>query len=359
MNREQEHNDLLQELSNVPPALDCVLSKALKRERRRNIIRNSIAIPLSAAAAFFIIFTSMVNISPAFATVIEHVPILRTLAEAVSFSQSLSAVVEHEYFQTERQEQTIDHALTIRLEYAIVDGDQLHIFYTLHSLIDTNFGLSFGGYGTDENHETFLPIKGVGTRDLRLWEDFEDDELRSITLSFDESFPPVVIWEGEVRDLGADNIFPGRKIGEYSFTIVIDDTLTGQEVIEVYQDFTIEGQRFKITTVVLNPAHIRVNIETDWENNTEVLGLLYLYMINERGERFNQPTNGELVNLPAGGTGFDGPWRIEDHFLETTFFTENESLTLVITGVEWLVDEWSGLRADMIQLVEPIIIQVK
>jgi hypothetical protein len=301
----------------------------------------------------------MVNISPAFAAATSNIPILRTLADAVSFSPSFSAVVEHEYFQTERQEQTIDDALTIRLEYVIVDGDMLYIFYSLHSLIDTNFGLGFEGYGTDENHETFVPTRGLGTMDQRRWEEIEDGEIRSVYLSFDEPVPPVVIWGGEVRDNGFDNLFPGCTIGEYTFTIVIEDVLTEQEVIEVYQDFIIEGQRFTITEVVLNPTHTRVNIDTDWENNTELLRQLYFYMVNQRGEQFNQPTTGELVNLPAGGSGFDGPWRIEDHFLETAFFAENESLTLVITGVEWLVDEWSGLRMDMIQLDEPIIIQVK
>jgi hypothetical protein len=358
MNREQEHNDLLKELSNIPSVMDDMLSKAFEREKRRNIIRNRIAIPLSTAAAICIIFTSIVNISPAFASAMEHVPVLRTLAEAVSFSPSLSTVVEHDFLQTERQEQTIEDALTIRLEYVIVDGDQLHIFYTMHSLIDTNFGLGFGGYGTDENHETFIPIRGVGTMDPQPWEQREDGEFHSITLSFDGPVPPVVIWGGGVRDTGADDVFPGRNIGEYSFTIVIDDALTGQKFIDVYQDFIIEDQRFTITTVVLNPAHTRVNIETDWENNTELLRQLYFYMINERGEQFNPRTAG-YVSLPAGGTGYDGPWRIEDHFLETAFFTENENLSLVITGVEWLVDEWSGLRADVIHLDEPIIIQVK
>jgi len=250
MNREQEHNDLLQELLFTPSALDDVLSKAQAREKRRNIIRKSIAIPWITAASILIVFTTMVNISPAFASSMEHIPGLRALAEAVSFSPSLTMVIEQELVQQNRQEQTVEDAVTIRLEYVIVDGYQLHIFYTLHPLIhansvDTKYAISFGGYGTDENHEICMEISGLGTMDPNR-DGIADGEIHSVYLMFDGPVPPVVIWEGDVRDQGADNVFPGRTIGQYSFTIVIDETLTGQEIFDVNQDFILEGQRFSL-----------------------------------------------------------------------------------------------------------------
>jgi len=66
-----------------------------------------------------------------------------------------------------------------------------------------------------------------------------------------------------------------------------------------------------------------------------------------------------LDNLPAGGgvDDPDDPWRLEVHYLETAFFSGSESLTLVITGVEWIGMEWFG--PDATQLDEPIVIRVK
>ncbi|MDR2570873.1 MAG: DUF4179 domain-containing protein [Oscillospiraceae bacterium] len=365
MNREQEYNNLLQEFQSTPPALDDVVTRVFAKNKRRKIIHNCFTIPTGTAASIFIMFIIMINISPVFASAMDHVPSMRSFVEAISFSSSLTEAVKQEFVQTVWQEQTIDDAITIRLEYMIVDGDMVHIFYTVHSLIDTNFGLGFGAFGTDIKHDKHVDALLILSMDPRR-DELEDGEIRTISFGFGEPVPPIVIWEGEVHDRGADNVSPGHVIGSYFFTIDIDDAQTGQESIDVYQDFAIDGQRFTITTVQLNPVHTRVNLETDWVNNTELLQRLVFHMINERGEQFNPPTleSGGLINLPAGGVGFDGslelydgPWRLEDHFLETAFFAQSESLTLVITGVEWIGMEWFG--ADTIQLDEPILIRVK
>ena len=82
-------------------------------------------------------------------------------------------------------------------------------------------------------------------------------------------------------------------------------------------------------------------------------------MSNENGERFYPPalSTGGLINLPTGGSGSDGPWRLDTHFLESAFFSGSESLTIYITGVEWIGMEWMG--ADTILLDEPLMIRIK
>jgi len=184
-------------------------------------------------------------------------------------------------------------------------------------------------------------------------------EINHVTIGFDEAVPSVVVWEGEIFDNFNVQESHTRTIGKYSFIINIDEVFSKQEIYEVNESFILDGQQHTITTVELNPAHTRVNIESDWMNNTKHLQRLVFYMINERGERFDPPALGAggLINLPTGGSGDDGPWRLGTHFLETAFFTESESLTLVITGVEWIGMELFG--PDTIWLEEPIEIRVK
>jgi len=357
MNREQEHHALRQEPLDTPPELEEVLAKAQARAKKRKTIRSGFAMPLGTIAALFILFVGLVNLSPAVAAAMVRIPGLQQLTEFVSFSPSLTEAVEQEFVQSLGLEHTIDDVV-MRIEHIIVDGQQLHIFYTLDSPISFNLEISVSARGAEvvEAHEDEWIW---ATLFLGLNQQIGNGITRKTTIGFDELVPPVVIWEGEVFADNCTEAFRGRLIGEYSFTIRIDEAFTGQqEVIPVDYEFVLDGQRLTITIVELNPAHTRVNIEADWENNTEQLQRLVFHMVNEWGERFDPPApEAGLINLPAGGDGREGPWRMEDHFLETAFFTESEHLTLVITGVEWIGMEWMG--TDTVPLETPLEIRIR
>jgi len=393
MNREQEHSELLNELLSSPSVLDGVFTKAEARVKKRAIIRNSITVPLTSLLSLFIIFAVLVNISPAVASAMENVPGLRRLAEFVTFSPSFTEAVEHGFVQHVGYEQIISNNhrpgqpkdqnqvnsddvaiqddLIMRLEYVIVDGQQIHIFFTLDSLFYTNMGLSITGSGaaTVDAAECcqYTSIPGDCCRGLKVQADMilfrgnekVNNELNYITIGFEDLVPPVIIWEGYVLDNNDIVGSRGRSIGRYFFVIDIDEIFSEQDIFHLHYDFILDGQLHTITTVELNPAHTRVNIESDWMNNTEHLQRLVFYIVNEHGRQFNPPAiaSGGIVCLPIGGSGDDGPWRMGPHFLETAFFSESESLTLVITGVEWIGMEWFG--PDTIWLEEPIEIRVK
>jgi hypothetical protein len=348
-----------------------VFSRAQARAKKR-AIRDRILIPIGTCAALITIFVGLVNFSPVTAAAMERIPGLQQLALFVSFSPSLSEAVDRGFAQPISMEQAIGDNATMRIEHVVVDGWQIHIFYTLDSSVFANMGISVGARATsvvdlpdccrnpDNSGDccTNFVTASLFLGDLRY--ETANSGLRHLIIGFNEPVPPVVLWEGEVLDNDdtEDGIW-GRAIGRYAFVIVIDEAVTGQEIYEVNYEFVLEGQRMKVTTVELNPAHTRVNIETDWMTNTKQLQRLVFHMENERGERFGPPApeSGGIINLPAGGDGADGPWRLEDHFLETAFFSESESLTLVITGVEWIGMDWMG--PDTVQLEEPIKIRVK
>ena len=336
-----------------------ILEKATQRiSVRKRSVRNRIITPIGSITAVFVIFVGLVNVSPAIALAMEKIPGLRQLAEFVSFSSSLTEAVEHEFVQFMGLEQTIGD-VTMRVEHVIVDGQQLHIFYTMKSSVYANMGTSITGYGVCEGGRNVEAKTILGIVNPLLNEK-ESGDMNHIVIGFEKLVPPVVVWHGQVLYLDdpvGESMY--NPIGQYSFIIEIDEIFAVQEIFEVNHEITLDGQRMTITTVELNPAHTRVNIEEEWANNTKHLQRLVFHMINDRGERFDPPTSetGGLINLPAGGAGNDGPWRLGDHFLETAFFSESESLTLVITGVEWIGMKWMG--PDSIQLDTLIEIRVK
>ena len=105
MNRNEEYRALLQELETTPPALDTAVERAMER-RRAARKRRLWGIPVGSLAACFLLFVGLVNAFPTFAAACEDVPVLGALAEAVRFSPSLSAAVEHDYVQPVGQSQT-------------------------------------------------------------------------------------------------------------------------------------------------------------------------------------------------------------------------------------------------------------
>ena len=129
MNRNQEYEALLRELEPAPPALDGTAERAARRLRRKRRLR-VFGIPAGSLAACFAAFVLLVNLFPPFARACGNVPVLRALAQAVAWSPSLSAAVEHDYVQPMGQSQTVN-GITATIEYVIVDQKQVNIFLTL------------------------------------------------------------------------------------------------------------------------------------------------------------------------------------------------------------------------------------
>jgi len=212
MDREQEHNALKQELEFTPPILDGVLSKAQMRMRKR-IIRKAIITPLGTCAAVFLLFVGLVNFSPAIAAAAEQIPGLNRLVEFVSYSPSLTELVEHGQVQTVGLEQRVGD-YTIRVEHIIQDGQQLHIFLSLDS----------PAYDYMSNSASASDATSISITFRRDQDAIEFLDLFQVSLGFNMAVPQVVNLSGDVLDYrnNTDDNFTGHSIGRYSFAIPTD-----------------------------------------------------------------------------------------------------------------------------------------
>lgn len=351
MNRMQEYNALLEELEHTPLDLECVVEKAVKREKTSQRKRRIFGIPAGSLAACVAGFVLLVNLFPPFAAACGKIPVLRELAEAVSWSPSLSAAVEHEYAQQIGQSQT-KNGITATVECVIVDRKQVNIFYTLDS---DRIERVEADYEIERTDEVYGFSSGSGSFGL------ENGELRQIDVNFvDIDVPSSLNLMLSVYDSASDEdtevsvvpmevtdsrfeipVHAPEYLAEFEFTLEFDPYFTAQgEVVPVNADFTLDGQRFTLTEVELYPTHLRINLDDD-ETNTAWLKSLDLYLENEHGERFESSVNGISASGDPDGEGYATFW------LDSPFFSQGEHLTLYITRAQWLDKEAPYVRLDL------------
>ena len=204
MNRMDEFRELTMELEKDIPEMTTSIEKAYKRKRRRDLVYA----PLMSVMTVMIMFVFLVNTSASVAHACAQVPILRELAEAVTFSKSLSSAVENNYVQPVELMQT-DGDITATIEYLIVDQKQVNVFYRLDSkryeFMDCEPKVK-GDYSSYymSNYET------------------ERGELSCLTIDFgDKMVPEILQVELKVRDSMAydPEIGEGDFVSHFAFEI--------------------------------------------------------------------------------------------------------------------------------------------
>ena len=350
MNRNEEYRALLQELETTPPALDTAVERALKRHRAARK-RRLWGIPAGSLAACFLLFVGLVNAFPTFAAACEDVPVLGALAEAVRFSPSLSAAVEHDYVQPVGQSQT-KNGITATVESIIVDQKQVNIFFTLEG----------EGYKTlSAEMPRFSPAQQCsilgsdfqqkpGTL-LNFTLDYVDQDVPDgFTMTFsvtgqragEQQETPAAPDRAIEDEMLAPSTEPEAEIlAEFTFDLTFDPQFTAQgEVLEVNETFTLDGQTFTLTEAEIYPTHLRINVEGA-EDNTAWLKGLEFYLENEDGERFDAVSGGVTA---SGDT--DSPAMVS-YRLESPWFSGSDHLTLHITGAKWLAKEHQRVYVDL------------
>lgn len=149
MNRMEEYSALLQELNETPPRLNFTVARA-KAKAKRQKLRRAFGVPATAVAAVCVCFVLLVNVSAPFAAACSAIPFIKDLADAVSFSPSLSAAVENDWVQPIGLTRSANGA-EMTIEYLIVDQKQLNIFYTT-------------GGDAAPMYDVYTDVQGAGVR---------------------------------------------------------------------------------------------------------------------------------------------------------------------------------------------------
>ena len=335
MNRMEEFNTLLAECEREIPELEGTLDRAYAKKRKKNI---QIALrSLGSIAACFAIFVLLVNFCAPVAYACSRVPGLRELAEAVTFSRSLSDAVDNEFVQPMDLSQSAN-GITAEIAYLIVDQKQVNVFYRLSSeeypILSADPDV-YNSDGSDLHH-------GL----VNYAFDLESGELGNFTIDFTQENVPdsllcsLKVWASGVSTEEAEPVteqFPDTEdipepayLAEFEFLLEFDPLFTAAgKLYEVNQTVEIDGQKLTVTEVEVYPSNLRINVLESADNTAWIQTLEY-YIETDSGIRFDSGSNG----LIATGSG-DNPY-LTSYRAESTYFYNVEQLKIVITGAKFL-----------------------
>lgn len=350
MNRTEELKELCMELEAAAPSLEASLEKAKKRKQRRNLVIR----PLGSMAAAFGIFVLLVNYCAPVAYACSKVPVLRELAEAVTFSKSLSAAVENDYVQEINLVQT-KNEITAEIAYLIVDQKQVNVFYRLQSdkyqKLDADPDVREAD-GADASGYTLSSSWFAG-----------DSGLQHVTIDYVAGdVPDSLQLILRVRDIGSgtgEEEAPAQAVEdgfwepsetepdyleEFDFLLEFDPTFTETgKVIPLEQTAVLDGQTIILETVEIYPTHLRLEVR-DEPGNTAWLKDLDFYIQTEDGMVFSSDISG----ITATGDGEDESESMVSYRAESSFFYDAKELTLVLTGAQWLDKGRERMRIDLV-----------
>ncbi|MBF4693075.1 DUF4179 domain-containing protein [Fusibacter ferrireducens] len=350
MNRNEEYKRLIQELEIPVPALEYTLTRAkAKRFRRKWLFR-----PAVGLVSVFACFIMLVNFYSPVAYAFSRVPILKDLAEAVTFSRSLTEAVRNEYVQPVALQQT-DNGVTARIEYLIVDQKQVNVFFNLESDLYAHMNIKPEVYQPDGKTHANCSFAFGGY-------DAQEDPLGSITIDFFNSDVPdqlllkLDIIGSEDSQMTASEVdtieddyesdyeseHEVEYVAHFEFLLTFDPTFTApKKEIEINQIVTLGDQQIKLTNMEVYPTHLRLNV-ADVSENTAWLKRLDFFVETGDGLTFDKITNG----ITAVGS-IDSPMMVS-YRADSPYFYKADRFKIVISGAEWLDKDMETTHLDLI-----------
>ena len=341
MNRNEEYLNLISELENAAPDLSTSIKKAKNKKLRHRLIYG----PLGSLAAVFAVFVLLVNFCTPVAYACSKVPVLKDLAEAVSFSPSLTEAIDNDYVQSVNLEQT-KNDIEVKVEYLIVDQKQVNVFFRIQS----------DKYKKLETDPEVLSTDGESEHCSYCFGDYnvENGDLCRITIDYhEENVPGSLILklkaysndfsDKELVPYDTDETFEEdlNYLAEFSFTLNFDPEFTAAgQIIPVNKTTNLDGQNIVIESLEIYPTHLRVNISED-ENNTAWLKDLNFYIKTDWGMKFDSISEG----ITATGS-LDSPSMVS-YRANSNYFHKSDKIEVVILGATWLKKDMETVKLNL------------
>lgn len=343
MNRSEEYQALQEQLARQPSGLEDTLGRAQRRLQRRNrrIVRSC-----GSLCAFFALFVVLVNFSMPVAYACSKIPGLRELAQAVTFSRSLSDAVENEYVQPLSLSQTKD-GITAKVEYLIVDQKQVNVFFRLEGEgcktldAEPDFRLADGSFIDSciySMNDYDVPVGQLQSATLEVTEGDLPAQLQLMLEVFSRDNDWKVAAPSTDGSLAVEE--DSRKTVEFTFLLEYDPAFTAQAVIyPLDKTVEIDGKSIILRQMEVYPTHLRLQVE-DHPDSTATLQRLFFYIETDWGMRFDTESSG-VVSFRSGDS------RVTTYRADSTYFYKADHLRVQITGAEWLDNDQQPVYVDL------------
>ena len=395
MNRNAEWDGYRAEIAeHVPASIEHCAQRAIRRARKRSVRMNLIRIPTVSIMAMAIVFTVAVNTSLDFAKAVGEMPALRELARFVARSPSIKAAVENNHVQTLGLSEERD-GIIVTIHYAIADERRLSLYYEITDTtgergelvaVDTTlwergaenpypllhgFPNNPGGHGSgimemrfEIAHDMILPSEtmltfvlrdasaeqsepGSDSRFAHSISELPDDAWR-FELSLEPSVAAISAVDANTLRSPLDDQFENGSTtpdGMRQADLQPESKQTPQNDVVRYsidEWLEVEGQRVYIMELAVYPTGSWLSYRIDPDNSSLMtIGLLELEDENGNIWGYRQDSGVSAYLYP------DGTMEV---FIESSYFANPQSLTLIISSISLYPRETRYATLDAVEM---------
>lgn len=292
------------------------------------------------AAILLITFITSVSVSPVFANKVASIPGMERIVALMQQNRGLTAAVDNDFYQPLNLSQEKD-GITVTLDGVIADNKGMVIFYSVR---------------TED-----MDVSSLELKHLRLW------SRTNIKFSFEiiNSTLPLTPNSGDKVFSGSEHIEKvlndknlswaiGLKNGEKIVTFNIPFTYEKMEVesknIVVNKEVEIEGQRFKVKELIVDPIRTLVKIEENPNNTKKLLARPFdeLELIDEKGRKWSALPGNAYKPLPKSNIWvvplkesfyFYDPQKLSLSFGKVSAMDKEEAYILIDTESEKVINQ--------------------
>lgn len=289
------------------------VQSGIKQATRKHKIRMRWVMSCISVAAFVLLFTGCIRVSPAFASFVKQFPGMEGIVNIIAQDKGLMMAIDQSLLQ--KVGLTDEHdGISVTVEGIITDESRMVIFYKIKGLKDAEKG----NYTIDllDQNGIRLPVgysylASNSISDNQVYEDVID-----ILLPDDVSPPDQLSFVVKPKDK--------KHVGEWKVTTQIDKNLTRgmKKIIDINHTLIVDGQKILIKQVTMYPTRLVLDVQFDANNTKKIFGMSDLQLIDEQGLAWKTDTSiGEETR--------------SIHF-ESMYFSSPKKLTLQGSGLSGL-----------------------
>ncbi|MEO4054796.1 DUF4179 domain-containing protein [Solibacillus sp. CAU 1738] len=316
---DEKLQQLEQELSKIAvpkEQLEQAHSHAVQKYRIQRRRRKKVVQVVMIAALFSLIFTVSVRLSPAFAQTIAKIPGFAPLVEMIAFDKGMEDIIQNDYAEEIGITQNVNN-LTITILSAVADESGLLLTYRLEAPFDVST-IRFEEIQLQQLGETLpasIAYSDSPSNENVIEGNFDFIFLEDATLNGDE-------FELFIQLNDADQT-------EFTIPFKLSKPLAKSKHYTLNEQVEVDGQLIIVNQVTISPLRAEIEFTIPETNSMRILDFNTVKLIDEKGEEWGRGRSG----ISALGSLRDNHYTM---FIESNYFREPKSLTLIIDKIEAL-----------------------
>lgn len=283
----------------------------IQRRRKKRVVQVAML-----AAILSIVFTVSVRLSPVFAQTVAKIPGFAPIVEMIAYDKGIEDIIQNDYAEEINITQTINN-ISFTILSAVADESGLFIAYRL----EAPFEVSINRF-----EEIQLRQLGETLPSSIAYSDSPSNE-NVIEGNFDFIFLEDATLNGDEFELFLQ--LNDAEQTEFTIPFSLSKPFAKSKHYSLNKQMEVDGQLIIVNQVTISPLRAEIEFTIPETNSMRILDFNTVKLIDEKGEEWGRGRSG----ISAMGSLRDNHYTM---FIESNYFREPKSLTLIIDKIEAL-----------------------